>query len=502
MTRSIAPDDAGTKPENASYAWKPITDLPPNWQELAESELRPLERIWGESRDDLAGPALRRFNERLCRQMAIETGILERVYTLDRGTTELLIEQGIDAALIPRESTNEDPDVVAATIQDQHDAVEGLFAFVKHQRQLSTGYIKELHAALMRHQETTTAMDSRGKLVTVPLERGRWKVLPNNPRRPNGTVHEYCPPEQVASEMDQLVRRHVTHQAERVMPEVEAAWLHHRFTQIHPFQDGNGRVARCLASLVFIRAGWFPLSVTRDDREAYISALERADYGDLASLIALFSKRERNAFRNALTVAEDVKRSERVDHVIAATRRDLERRRDAMRREWDAAKATAGKLQRFTEERLGQVATELKTELRSLEPSYRFHVGNEPPDGERAYWFRHQIIETAHTLHYFADVATYRAWASLILWSETRAELVVSFHGMGREFRGLLAVSAFFFRREETEDGDREVVDLTPLTNDVFQINYVEDGRETLVRFERWLDEALIRGLENWRRGL
>lgn len=51
-----------------------------------------------------------------------------------------------------------------------------------------------------------------------------------------------------------------------VSPEVEAAWLHHRFTQIHPFQDGNGRIARLLASLVFIKAGWFPLVVTRDDR--------------------------------------------------------------------------------------------------------------------------------------------------------------------------------------------------------------------------------------------
>jgi len=26
---------------------------------------------------------------------------------------------------------------------------------------------------------------------------------------------------------------------EQCPPEIEAAWLHHRFTQIHPFQDGN-----------------------------------------------------------------------------------------------------------------------------------------------------------------------------------------------------------------------------------------------------------------------
>jgi Fic family protein len=47
----------------------------------------------------------------------------------------------------------------------------------------------------------------------------------------------------VAAEMDKLVELHREHRAAGVAPEVESAWLHHRFTQIHPFQDGNGRVA-------------------------------------------------------------------------------------------------------------------------------------------------------------------------------------------------------------------------------------------------------------------
>ena len=56
-----------------------------------------------------------------------------------------------------------------------------------------------------------------------------------------------------------------------------AAWVRHRFTQIHPFQDGNGRVARLLATLVFSRAEWLPLVVRRDDRVRYLDALEAAD---------------------------------------------------------------------------------------------------------------------------------------------------------------------------------------------------------------------------------
>jgi len=40
--------------------------------------------------------------------------------------------------------------------------------------------------------------------------------------------------------------------------DVEAAWLHHRFVRIHPFQDGNGRMARLLMAYVFAGNREFP----------------------------------------------------------------------------------------------------------------------------------------------------------------------------------------------------------------------------------------------------
>jgi Fic family protein len=102
--------------------------------------------------------------------------------------------------------------------------------------------------------------------------------------------------------MDRLVALHLEHDGASVPPEVEAAWLHHRFTQIHPFQDGNGRVARALASLVFIRAGWFPLVIrdTASERGSYFDAIEAADRGDLDPLARLFSTAQKKAFVQAL----------------------------------------------------------------------------------------------------------------------------------------------------------------------------------------------------------
>jgi Fic family protein len=118
-------------------------------------------------------------------------------------------------------------------------------------------------------------------------------------------VHEYCPPEHVASEMDQLLAMHMDHETRGVPVEVEAAWLHHRFTQIHSFADGNGRVARAITSLVFIKAGWFPLVVKRDDRVRYLEALEIADAAHLKALIEMFVQAQRNALIEATEATYD-----------------------------------------------------------------------------------------------------------------------------------------------------------------------------------------------------
>ncbi len=291
------------------HSWRPIDDLPDDWQDLADPGLHRLARRWAEVREGVGlDGAIRDFNERLKREWAIETGLIERVYTLTRGITEVLIERGLREELIPSSATDRDPALVFDMLQDHATAVDGLFDFVKRERRLSTSYIKELHSVLLAHQETASARDVFGRRVEMPLAKGAYKQRPNNPVRPDGLVHEYCPPEQAASEMDRLLAMHREHDERGIPPEVEAAWLHHRFAQIHPFQDGNGRVARALATLVTIRAGWFPLVVTDAGRGDYIDALESADAGDLRPLVRLFSGLQRRAFEGAMDIARDATR--------------------------------------------------------------------------------------------------------------------------------------------------------------------------------------------------
>ncbi|MDP3953191.1 Fic family protein [Microbacterium sp.] len=76
----------------------------------------------------------------------------------------------------------------------------------------------------------------------------------------------------------------------RLPPLWRAAVTHAWFTHIHPFHDGNGRVARLLSNLVLIRAGMPPLIVSASgDKGAYITALAASDEGgDILPLARVF----------------------------------------------------------------------------------------------------------------------------------------------------------------------------------------------------------------------
>jgi Fic family protein len=483
--------------------WTFIEDLPKNYAELHDSGLESLAAIWKEQSATLVKKdALAQFNERLRREWAIETGIIENLYSIDRGITELLIEKGIEASLIPYGSTDKPAEQIVPILKDQEEVLDGIFDFVARRRELSTSYVKELHQAFTRHQDTVTAINGLGRSIEVPLLKGQWKQLPNNPKRPDGAIHEYCPPEHVDAEMDALIHLYQEHSQAAIAPEVEAAWLHHRFTQIHPFQDGNGRIARALASLVFLRSGWFPLVINRDMRDDYISALETADMGDLALLVNLFCRIQKKAFLKALSLSENVlQQPSPLKQVIsAATERLKARKWTSIRKMQTKAFELSKSVESFAETRLESIAFELNSELQNLDQHYFAEARRS--DHETDFWFKKQIVDTAKELGYYADTRTYRTWVRLKIKEDRQTELVLSFHSVGVDFLGIMAGSAFMEYRDRNEDRETTVDGPYILSRDVFQFSYTEDEQVVLNRFEQWLSDVLLEGLDKWRKQL
>lgn len=485
-----------------------ISPLKQEDKNLGNTELAALARVWTERKGELVETGeFKQFLKKLQREWAIETGIIERLYSWDRGVTEVLIEQGVDASLIAHKGglTREKADHVNDVIRDQLNIVEGLFSYVKGEQPLTAYFIRGLQAQFTAHQNTTETVNDQGHIVHVTMLRGDYKNLPNNPRRPDGFVHEYCPPELVREEMDNLINWHRTYENE-CPTEVVSAWLHHRFTQIHPFQDGNGRVARALASLVFLKKGMFPLVIRDAERKEYIGALESADAGELAPLVALFVKRQRDAILSAIGLEQQVQQQRYADEVISSAISVLKDRFATKNREIEGVYDVACSLHNHALARLGGLAEKLNEQLKGLTPlgHEHYHANTKSAGhGEKdSHYFYAQIVKTAKQFNYYANLEAYRSWVRLAISTEDIFEFVISFHGYGPGKKGIMVASAFTFQRVPTEEQGTEFVNVHRCAPDVFQFNYAESKESTEARFADWLESASAIALSEWKKQL
>ena len=494
MTTSSAP--------TLSHEWDPISDLPSDWRELCRDDLAAVQQEWKEQRELLRDPQkLEQFQQRLMTYWAIETGIIERLYTVDRGVTVGLAEAGLDA-LERFHAEGRISSEARDLIQDQRAALEMVMDLVGGSRALTDSYIKELHQGLTTHQDTRDAVDSQGRLFSTDLAKGEWKKLPNNPTRPDGSIHEYCPPEFVQDEIDQLLLWHSQHEVLEVCPEVEAAWLHHRFAQIHPFEDGNGRVARAITAAVFLKSDYLVL-VIRDEehREQYISGLEAADRGDLKPLVDLFADVQLADLSRAM---EDIRslRGEPIVSLAESVAIRAKRRQEASQAQ---AESLLDELFQIARTRLDEVAAEVEHQFQQQ----RVFVGARAlaDEEDKRDWWRAQIIDTAQHFGYFADLRQPR-WVNLRLrlpdLERTQTRFVISLHGVGRA-ADLHAATAFLSsslsgpddeesRAELDMHGDFNVACERPFR---FRTQ-TTDTAGTKQRFRTWLDETLEYGLSIW----
>lgn len=97
-----------------------------------------------------------------------------------------------------------------------------------------------------------------------------------------------------------------------------ASAAHIEFTQIHPFEDGNGRTARLLMVLILRRAGYPIAIVTRDHRERYYAALDAADEdGNISQFVSLLTALLSDGLSRFESAAEEQRQQEQAALDIA-----------------------------------------------------------------------------------------------------------------------------------------------------------------------------------------
>ncbi len=427
--------------------WKPIeplapADVPRNGSFAGLDALR---QEWERYLSALPETERIKIRQRSLRRLSVETGILERIYEVDWGLTLTLVAEGFTREVIERAGGKVDEHTLQ-TLLAQRDSLEMVLDFVRADRKLSASFIKELHAALTRTQRTYRVTDMLGRSTECELPHGTWKTHSNHVKRKDGTLLEYAPPEHVPSEIDALIRLYEEIEKRNdVHPVLKATWFHHRFVQIHPFADGNGRVARALTLLVLERHRYAPLVVDRFHRPDYLDALDAANDGNLIALMKLFTRLEMAALTSELERAEGPE----VTGYSTDIARTLADQVAALRER----KAT--KIRKALNARAIQVSARMKTwfdakrtELKSVfaERDVRVSVATlhaDSSDQEKVWWFRKEIIDSARTAGHYADFTGYSSWSNLRIRLEgIQLRFAASLHGAGRDV-GVMAVTTF-----------------------------------------------------------
>jgi len=182
--------------------------------------------------------------------------------TLSLGDTHFLLQEGLTISGKPIKDHQE--------VLGHARAIELLYRCL--QESLTESIIFELHKAVQTDQVTD-----------IHKPDGAWKVEPNGTHMVatdgRQVFIDYAMPAMVPELMAEIIEF-----ANAInVDEVSAATAHEYYSRIHmgivhvhPFWDGNGRIARLLANIPLLKAGLPPLTIPEERRREYLQLL--ADY--------------------------------------------------------------------------------------------------------------------------------------------------------------------------------------------------------------------------------
>jgi Fic family protein len=175
-------------------------------------------------------------------------------------------------------------------IKGHNKAIEFLLDMQRQETELTERDILSLHEMILVEPYQSKAHTSDGQETTKTIQLGQYKSSPNHVRTATGEIHYYATPEETPALMHDLILWYRENR-EKLHPLVLSALFHHRFVNIHPFDDVNGRMTHLLSNLLLMKAGLPPLVVRQDERCEYYGVLSQADAGVVEPLIQFFAER-------------------------------------------------------------------------------------------------------------------------------------------------------------------------------------------------------------------
>ena len=164
---------------------------------------------------------------------------------------------------------------------------------------LTQHFIRTLHKTLLREDYTVYRTLPGGVQTSYVIHAGQYKTRPNSVITRYGDRFEYATPEETPALMSDLVDWYNDAERSGKFTPIElAAIFHYRYIRIHPFEDGNGRIARLMFNYILTRHDYPMIVVRSRKKKEYLEALHRTDLtvGAAPSLGAYASKRDIQQF--------------------------------------------------------------------------------------------------------------------------------------------------------------------------------------------------------------
>lgn len=191
--------------------------------------------------------------------------------TLTYGQTELLFKFGDVAAPAKMRDLEE--------MKAHNVALKYMEAEAREKNKpLTERFIRDLHQTLLREDYQVPNLQPGQEGTTYTIHAGIYKTRPNSVRTVTGELFEYASPEETPVLMGELVAWYNQQETAATLSPIQlAALFHYRYIRIHPFEDGNGRIARLLVNYILGKHGYPMLVVKSSDKNQYLSALHQCD---------------------------------------------------------------------------------------------------------------------------------------------------------------------------------------------------------------------------------
>lgn len=162
-----------------------------------------------------------------------------------------------------REIIEEDkwPDKPKADIAETYGVKEALFFIRKTKEPLSLELIKKIHEMVFKNS----------KPFAGQFRKPREEVVVRNVL--GEILHEGAPQSRVISLLKELVEWYKKYKSSYPAI-VLSSVIHNQFENIHPFNDGNGRVGRILLNYVLLKHDLPPVNISLRNRSEYYKSLQ------------------------------------------------------------------------------------------------------------------------------------------------------------------------------------------------------------------------------------